>query len=139
MFGHLVPTFSIGGLVNDGPQIGRLLHKGAAIHLRQRRKKVRVVTAEGVKDFLILTQTQIDPDYFNGDHLAIGQFGTWAAFTQAFSFCHYWHHLVNQTETCDNEVVQVHDLPPQKIAKSSEDSRLHEPFLWQALLAHRVS
>ena len=33
----------------------------------------------------------------------------------AFALRHHWQHLVNRTETCDNKVVQVHGVPPQKL------------------------
>jgi hypothetical protein len=123
----------------ERPHIGRLAHERTAIHLRHRGKKVGGVTAKIVKDFLVLTQTQVGSHHFDGHHFAVGQLGHRSSCSQAFSFRCRWQHLVNQTETCDNKVVQVHDVPPHQIAQSSEDSRPHEPFPWQELLAHRVS
>lgn len=98
------------------PQVGRLAHTGRPIDLRHRREKVRVVAAEVVEHFLILTQTQVCADHFDRHHFGIGLFRHGTAFAQALSFRHGWQHLVNRTETYDNKVVQVHGIPPQKLA-----------------------
>ena len=102
-------------LLFHGPQVGRLAHKGRTIDLRHRWEKVCVVAAEVVKHFLILAQTQVGSGHFDRHDFAIGQFGQGTSFAQALSFRHGWQHLVNQTETCDNKVVQVHGFPPQKL------------------------
>ncbi len=100
----------------DRPQVGCLSQPGRASYSRHFRKEMRVVTAEVVKDFLILAESQIGSYQFHGDHLAIGQFGHRPPLAQAFSFRCPWQHLVNQTETCDNKIVQAHGVPPQKLA-----------------------
>lgn len=123
----------------DGPQVGGLPYKRRPIHLRHRWEKVRIVAAEIVKPLLILTQTQIRSHDFHHDDFAIGQLWHRPALAQALPFRGGWQHLANYTEKCDNKVVQVHGVPPHPIGKSSEDSRLHEPFSLQELLAHRVN
>jgi hypothetical protein len=47
--------------------------------------------------------------------LAIGQGGHGSAFSQALSFRDTGQQFVDQTETGDNTIVQVHDLPPQSL------------------------
>ena len=100
----------------DRPPVGGLPHPGRASHLRHLRKDMRGVAAEVVEDFLVLTQTQIGAHDFHRDDFALGQLWHRPALAQAFSFRGGWQHLVNQTETCDNTIVQVHGVPPQKRA-----------------------
>ena len=44
------------------------------------------------------------------------QFGRWPAFAQATPLREDRQQFINCTETCANKVVQVHGVPPQKLA-----------------------
>jgi hypothetical protein len=61
----------------------------------------------------ILAQPQVGADDFDGEHFAIAQDRHWTSLAQALSLQKCWQHLVNPAKTCDNEVVQVHEDPPQ--------------------------
>ena len=98
----------------DGPQIGCLTNKGGTVQAPERRKKVRIVLLKVVEQLLILRQTQVTSNYFHRDDFTIRQLWGWTFSSQSLVFHNHWHHLVNQTETCDNKIVQVHENSPSK-------------------------
>jgi hypothetical protein len=121
------------------PHVGCLPHKRTAIDVRHRWKKVRVVTAAGVKHFLILTGASGRFRPLRSSRRALSAiFGIGPRSRKRFPFV-----AVGSISSIRQKHVIIksdclHGVPPQKIGKSSEDSRLHEPFPLQVLLAHRV-
>jgi hypothetical protein len=99
----------------DRPQIGRLPHKGCSMQTNKSGEKVRIVTLKVVKEFLILAQPQVTSHDFHRHDFTIPQLWGWASCSQSVIFGDHWYHLVNQTKTCDNKIVQVHDSPPQMV------------------------
>ena len=77
---------------------------------------MRIMTTEVGEHILVLRQSQVGGDQFHRDHLAIGRFRPWSALAQVLSLRNDGQQFVNRTETCDNTAVQVHDVPPQKLA-----------------------
>ncbi len=99
----------------DRPQVGGLPHKGCPMQTVKGGEKVRVVTPKVIKEFLILAQLQITSDHFHRNNFTIRQLWGWASCSQSLVFGDHWYHLVNQTKTCDNKIVQVHENPPQRV------------------------
>src|SRR5579859_1981082 len=112
----------------DRPQVRGLPHKRGTSDLSHGGKEMAIVATKVVKDFLVLGESQIGADYFHRDDLTISQLGHRPSLAQARSFRHRWYHLVNQTETCDNKIVQVHGVPPQKLANLLRKVDSMDPF-----------
>ena len=119
----------------DGPQIGRLPHKGRAMDCQECREKVAVMTAKVLKQLLILAQSQITANEFDGNHLAIAE-SRWPAVTvgKASSI---------QPATGENEIVQAHGFSPYRFTCHTEESKSLEPFLctffYTSAAGHRVA
>src|SRR5262249_18344682 len=83
-----------------------------------------------------LRQFQQISDQFDRQYFTLCHFCGWSSFSYSFPFFHLLQQVVYQTETCDNEVIQVHSAPPQFDVITSEDSRCYEPLSWQAKNLH---
>src|SRR5579863_2857561 len=97
----------------DRPQIGGLSDEGATRELLQSREKVRVMPLKIGKQLFILRESQVASDHLYRDHFTVSQLRLRSSFSQWLSFRDTWHHLVNQAKTCDNKIVQTHEIPPQ--------------------------
>ena len=97
----------------DRPQIRCLPHERASMHVAKLRKKMRIMTLKVLKQGFILAQAQVISHDFHRHDFAIGQPWGRTARSQLVLVGNHWHHLVNQTKTCDNKIVQVHGVPPQ--------------------------
>ncbi len=105
----------------DGPQIGRLAHKAGAVQMGQSGKEGRPVVTKVREQRFILAQSQIGPNHFHRENLAIREFGQWAALTQPRTSRDARQQIINQTKPCDNQLVQAHSHSPQQVIGRSED------------------
>jgi hypothetical protein len=123
----------------ERPQIGRLSHKGCAMELAQGREKVHSMpTKLAVKRFVLVDQ-EGGSNHFHRDHLALSKLRHRSLASQSLSFQDRWQWVINQTQTCDNEIVQAHGGPPKSLRCClTKESRPHELFLLQDQLVHRV-
>ncbi len=62
------------------------------------------------------------------------QFGLWPAFAQATPLHEGRQQFINRTETGANKVGLPSWRPSSETGTTSEQSRFHEPFLWQEYL-----
>jgi hypothetical protein len=109
----------------DCSQVGRLPHKSRSMQSSQRWKEMCMVVTKVGKESGILAQTPVRSRNFYGEHLTIAELRDRAALTQLLSLGDHRHYLVNPAKTCENKVVQVHDVPPQKrFVDCSEDMRM---------------
>lgn len=99
----------------DDPQIGSLSYKRRAMQFFKSRKEVASMPTKVFKESLVLAFVQVHANDFHRHHLAIGEFGFRSSLPQSLSCGHARHYLVNQTKTCDNKVVQVHESPHNRL------------------------
>src|SRR5690349_16131939 len=94
------------------PQVSCLPGESGAMYTRQRGEEVGVMSAEVVKDGLVLGNTQVLPNHFHAQHLTIRHRRLGASRSHPHPFQALCKGIVYMAKHRYNENVQVHCSPP---------------------------
>jgi hypothetical protein len=75
-----------------------------------------------------MAQLQPCPNDFQREHLPIRDCGHQATLPQPLAYGDHHQVIVNQTKTCDNTLVQVHNASPELVGNGFENSKRYEFF-----------